>query len=45
MNLVTTLERRCRFLLHVYPSAYRRDRAEEMLGILGSAAGGAVARA
>jgi hypothetical protein len=31
---MTTLERRCRFLLHVYPAAYRRDRAEEMLGTL-----------
>jgi hypothetical protein len=31
---MTALERRCRFLLHVYPAAYRRDRAEEMLGTL-----------
>jgi hypothetical protein len=31
---MTTLERRCRFLLHIYPAAYRRDRAEEMLGTL-----------
>ena len=31
---MTTLERRCRVLLHVYPAAYRRDRADEMLGTL-----------
>jgi hypothetical protein len=31
---MTTLERRCRILLHVYPAAYRRDRAEEMLSTL-----------
>ncbi len=31
---MNTLERRCRFLLHAYPAAYRRERAEEMLGTL-----------
>jgi hypothetical protein len=31
---VTTLERRCRLLLHAYPVAYRRDRAGEMLSTL-----------
>jgi hypothetical protein len=31
---VTTLERRFRLLLHAYPAAYRRDRAEEILGTL-----------
>jgi hypothetical protein len=31
---MTTLERRCRFLLHVYPAAYHRARADEMLGTL-----------
>src|ERR1700735_3120880 len=30
----TTLERRFRLLLHAYPAAYRRDRAEEMVGTL-----------
>ncbi len=31
---MTALERRCRFLLHAYPAAYRRERADEMLGTL-----------
>jgi hypothetical protein len=31
---MTTLERRCRVLLHAYPAAYRRARADEMLGTL-----------
>jgi hypothetical protein len=31
---MTTLERHCRILLLAYPAAYRRERAEEMLGTL-----------
>ena len=31
---MTALERRCRVLLYAYPAAYRRDRADEMLGTL-----------
>jgi hypothetical protein len=31
---VTTLERRCRLLLLVYPAGYRRDRGEEIIGTL-----------
>ncbi len=31
---MTTLERRCRLLLLVYPAGYRRDRGEEIIGTL-----------
>ncbi len=31
---VTALERRCQWLLRVYPAGYRRERGEEMLGTL-----------
>ena len=31
---MTPLERHCRWLLHTYPTWYRRDRAAEMLGTL-----------
>ncbi|MGH3305825.1 MAG: hypothetical protein ACRDOK_30040 [Streptosporangiaceae bacterium] len=31
---MTTLERRCRLLLQAYPSSYRQDRGEEIIGTL-----------
>ncbi len=36
---MTSLERRCRWLLRAYPAWYRRDRAGEMLGTLLAASG------
>lgn len=33
-QITTALERRCRILMLAYPAAYRRERADEMLGTL-----------